>query len=70
MSSKQGGSRASDEDSKTAVKVGTSAPRLCSPQNVPSNHRLMQLSASDLRSNLETQASTLSHNGFAARHAR
>jgi hypothetical protein len=32
MSSKQGGSRASDEDSKTAVKVGMSIPSLCSPR--------------------------------------
>lgn len=31
MSSKQGGSRASDEDGKTAVKVGTSSRCSCPP---------------------------------------
>lgn len=60
MSSKLGGgSRASDEDSKTAVKVG-----MCAPKSPPrpnkrtcsANHSLVQLSACALRSRLASPA--------------
>lgn len=70
MSSKQGGSRASDEDSKTAVKVGMSAPQARSPAKRASNNSLMQLSASDLRSSQATPVLISSPNDFAVRHAR
>lgn len=65
MSSKAGGgSRASDEDSRTAVKVGMCLPPIEIPLAVIrdeiANSTFTQLSASAPRSNSEIQASTLS----------